>query len=119
MEVGGPIVPDAEDVASITEEHAREMLALLADIAYLERCQAVGILPESCRRPRSEEQRQRLATRLTKELTYIRDKYEQCIDLYEQAFGADAARQLDHWVRTHNQAPASIETPKQQRCLFD
>jgi hypothetical protein len=119
MEVGGPIVPDAEDVASITEEHAREMLVLLADITYLERCQAAGVLPESGRRPRTEEQRERFAARLTKELAYIRNKYEQCVDLYEQAFGADAARQLDHWVRASIQTAGATEIQKQQSRLFD
>ena len=72
MEVSGPIVPDAEDVASITEEHAREMVALLTDIGYLERCQAIGVAPESGRQPRTDEHRERLAARLTKELADTR-----------------------------------------------
>jgi hypothetical protein len=119
MEVDGPIVPDAEDVDSITEEHAREMLVLFTEIAYLQRCQAVGIVPESGRRPRTEEQHERLAARLTKVLADFRDKYEQCLDLYEQAFGAEAARQLDVWVRTSCQAVDWADTPQRQIHLFD
>ncbi len=119
MEISGPIVPDADDVASITDEHAREMLALLTDIGYLERCQAIGVAPESGRRPRTVEQRERLAARLTRELADTRGTYESCVDLYDEAFGAEAARQFDQWVRISCQAVDSSESPKRQVTLFD
>jgi hypothetical protein len=118
MEVGGPIVPDAEDVASITEEHAREMAALLADIAYLQRCQVVGVSPNSGRSPRTEVERERLDARLTKELADARRKYEACFDLYEEAFGEDAARQLVDWIRASCPAMDLTENSKRQTTLF-
>src|SRR5205807_10363107 len=86
IEVGGPVVPDTNDVASITEEHARQMAVLLTDLAYLERCSTLGVAPESGRRPRTNEARERLAARLAKDVRETRCKYELCVDLYEQAF---------------------------------
>ena len=119
MEVGGPIVPEAEDIASLTQEHAREMSVLLVEIAYLERCQSTGTVPESGRRPRTDEERERLAVRLSKELADSRCKYELCVDVYEQAFGEEAARQLDDSVRAFSQAGSSTERQKLQSTLFE
>lgn len=48
-EDSGPIVPDAQHVAALTEEHAREVAALLTDLAYLGRCRTLGIEPKSGR----------------------------------------------------------------------
>jgi hypothetical protein len=106
-------------VAAITEKHAGEMVALLTDVAYLERCPTLGIAPETGRRSRSDERQARLMARLATAIAESRGKYESCVDLYDEAFGDEAARQLDEWVRAACRASSLAEAPLAQCHLFD
>jgi hypothetical protein len=116
QEPAGPVVPDSDDVAALTYEHACEMQALLADYAYLSRCQRLGVAPATGRPPRGDIQssHERLAAEIRRTLL----RYYDCLAVYEEAFGPDAAFQLDEHVRAA--MAASPEKPPQvQQMLFD
>jgi hypothetical protein len=95
----GPIEPDDEDVASLTAEHANEMIALLADLAAVENGLRTGRDPRTGKLPRTPETRTRLAGRLRTEHTRLQEAYADALAVYAEAFGDEAAAALDVWVR--------------------
>ena len=96
----GPIEPDDEDVASLTVEHGREMIGLLADLAAVEHGLRTGQDPRSGKVPRKPETRTRLAERLRAERTLRQEAYADALTVYAEAFGDDASAALDAWVRS-------------------
>lgn len=95
----GPIEPDEEEVASLTSEHANEMMSLLTDLAAVEDGLRTGRDPRSGKLPRTPETRRRLAERLPAEQTRLREAYADALAVYAEAFGDEAAAALDAWVR--------------------
>ena len=83
----------------LTEEHAREMVILLADHRYLESCLEQGIDPNSRRTPRNVARQEQLQESLTKEIDQLAARYQGCMSAYVDAFGYNAADQLDSTVR--------------------
>ena len=95
----GPIEPDEEDVASLTTEHANEMMGLLLDLAAVEDSLRTGRDPRTNKLPRTPETRARLAERLRAERSRLQDAYADALAVYTEAFGDEAAAPLDGWVR--------------------
>ncbi len=94
----GPIEPDEEDVASLTTEHANEMMGLLADLAAVEDGLRTGRDPRTGKLPRTPETRARLAERLRTERVRLQEAYADALAVYAEAFGDDAAAALNAWV---------------------
>ena len=95
----GPIEPDEEEVASLTVEHANEMVAPLADLAAVEDGLRTGRDPGSGKTPRTPETRTRLANRLRHERVRLQESYADAVAVYEGAFGNSAAGALEEWSR--------------------
>lgn len=95
----GPINPDDEAVAAITEEHAREMLSTLADMQAVEEGLRTGHDPRTGRTPRTPESRERLAEFLAREKQRLQNAYGDALAAYAQGFGDQATAALDRWVR--------------------
>jgi hypothetical protein len=113
----GLIVPDAEDVRAMTEEHARELVITLSELDHLRRCAHYPIDPVSGKTPRSEEGRERLVNRLNNQAAQLEQHYEDVLAAYADGFGLEAADSLDRVVR-ENCDDASSELPLLQRNLF-
>jgi len=95
----GPIEPDAEEVASITTEHAHEMTALLIELAAVEASLRSGCDPGTGRPPRTEQGRTRLMERLEAKRPRLQQSYADAVAAFAEAFGDQAASALDAWVR--------------------
>jgi hypothetical protein len=95
----GPIEPDEEEVASLTAEHASEMMGLLADLAAVEDGQRTGRDPRTGKLPRTPQTRTRLAQRLQTECVRLQETYADALAVYAEAFGDAAANALDAWIR--------------------
>ena len=72
----GPSNPCPEQVREITVEHVAEMIGLLRDIDYHERCASVGVHPVTARRPRKREGREDLSAFIEDRLENLRGQYE-------------------------------------------
>jgi len=95
----GPIEPDEEEVASLTAEHANEMVALLADLAAVEDGVRTGRDPRTGKLPRTPQTRTRLAQRLQTECVRLQEAYADALAVYADAFGDAAADALNAWIR--------------------
>lgn len=97
--ITGPVEPDADEVAALTEQHAHEMLVLLADGNAIEDSIRNGSDSRTGRVPRTPEARTRLAEFLQAEARRLSTAYADAVAAYAEAFGDDAAQALDIWVR--------------------
>lgn len=97
--VEGPVSPDAEEVAAITEEHANELVGLLGEIATVEDCLRDGRSPTTGKLPKHAEAKARLSDELGAELSRLKSSYADAIAVYAEAFGEEAALALDEWAR--------------------
>lgn len=97
--VTGPVEPDADEVAALTEQHADEMIVLLADCNAVNDSIRNGCDPHTGRVPKTSEAQTRLAESLHAEARRLSNAYADAIAAYAQAFGDDAAQALDVWVR--------------------
>jgi hypothetical protein len=113
----GPLCPDAEDVRAMTEEHAREMIGLLADVRHLRWCQAYAREPATGRPPRPRRAAG-LARRLEREIAHFASRYEDCLAVFAGAFGDRATETLDAAVRKFVEYNLPQEVPQIQRQLF-
>lgn len=109
----GPYSPTAEHVRSVTEEHAREMLSVLADLGWLERCAGERFDPQTGAVPRGSRGTDRINS-LPNKINRFRQFYDDLLAVYEEAFGDQAAGDLDRFVRSH----IGIEQKPEQRMLF-
>lgn len=96
----GPIVPDDEEVAALTAEHANGMIVLLSDCQAVENAQRFGYDPLTLRNPSTSEKREALIESLAKEQSRLAASYAEAVNVYADAFGEPAAIELDRWVRT-------------------
>lgn len=97
--VTGPVEPDADEVAALTEQHADEMIVLLADCNAINDSIRNGCDPHTGRVPKTAEARTRLAESLNGEVCRLSNAYADAVAAYAEAFGDDAAQALDVWVR--------------------
>ena len=95
----GPVNPDDGEVRAMTEEHARELLVLLADLQAAEVGMRTGEDPRTGRIPKTPESRSKLAQFLERESTRLKTAYGDALAAFVQGFGEDATAALDLWVR--------------------
>ncbi|MBI1827334.1 MAG: hypothetical protein HY287_04035 [Planctomycetes bacterium] len=95
----GPIVPDEEEIAALTAEHANEMIILLADSQVMEEALRLEHDPATRRVPKTEEEKRNLLARTDKEWKRLTQSYADAVAAYADAFGDIAAEKLDQWVR--------------------
>ncbi len=98
MTPDGPVIPDDEDLAAITAEHASEMIVLLADIHAVPDATRTGHDPRTGRVPKTPEAQARLVEYLAKESQRLTGAYADAVAVYAEAFGDEAAATLDAWV---------------------
>lgn len=114
----GAFVPSVESVRALTMEHASELASTLLDFLHAEHCAALGINPESGRAPRGGEGREALISRLRREVSRLKEHYEDLLAAYAEGFGGEAASALDRFVKA-NCGEDSPDTPlSRQRALF-
>jgi hypothetical protein len=95
----GAIEPDEEEVRAMTEEHGRELVALLADIQAVEDARRTGEDPRTGKQPRTPEAEEKLRQFLEQEEPRFKSAYAAALDAYARGFGHEAATALDAWVR--------------------
>lgn len=111
-------VPDADDVRAMTEEHARELASILAELDHLRRCARWAIEPVRGNMPRSHERRERLTQRLTAEAAQLEQHYEDALAAYGEGFGWEAADALDRFVKDNLLDATPEPRPPVQQELF-
>lgn len=99
LDLDGPIVPDREQIETLTYEHANELIILLADSQVLEDAIRLEYDPATGRTPPAPEARQSLLARLDKEWKKLLQAYDDAIGAYGDGFGEAAVEALDKWVR--------------------
>jgi hypothetical protein len=92
-------VPDVDDIAALTAEHANEMIVLLCDCLNVQEAMRNGCDPVTGRIPRTPEKRQTLLDRLAKEEQRLTRAYSDAVAAFAECFGDDAAQSLDEWTR--------------------
>ncbi len=112
-----PHCPDSDEIRSLTEEHAYQMLSLLADVKHLEWC-GQNMLNPYTEKPPKPDQRAKTLLRIESERTAFTQQYESCLAVYANAFGSDAAESLDAAVRRFVDGPLTKEAVPVQRQLF-
>lgn len=95
----GPLEPDSEDVLAITTEHSFELRALLIDLQVVQDAVRTGCDPRNGRTPRNAEAAEQLRGRCESDERRLKQAYSDAIAVYAEAFGQDAADDLDRWVR--------------------
>ncbi len=115
----GSLRPGTEEIASMTEEQARDLLSILCDIRHLERCLRRHLNPHSGQPLRSWEIRERIEASMHAGLANLRNHYKACLGAYEDAFGPSAAEALDGCVRALLTRPEFAIAPIEvQQSLF-
>ena len=103
---------DEAAIRSLHEEHAAECLVLLADMDALEAARQAGTDPRTGKKPRTEKSRQRLDQYLATAPAALAGKFDELMNVYENAFGEKAAGAfravLYAW---HRGVPVLAETP--------
>jgi len=95
----GPIEPDEDEIQAITAEQARELMSLLADLQSVEDALRTGEDPRTGKVPKTPETQTKLREYLEREAPRLATAYGDSLAAYTNAFGDDAARRLDFWVR--------------------
>jgi len=96
----GAIAPDHEEVAALTAEHAHGMIVVLSDYHAVENALRFGYDPATGRSPETSEKREALLQSLQQERKRFLESYTDAMNVYAEAFGEEAAEELDCWVRT-------------------
>ncbi|HKQ47578.1 MAG TPA: hypothetical protein VJZ71_05885 [Phycisphaerae bacterium] len=95
----GSMEPDDEEIRGMTEEHGREMVAILADIQAVEDARRTGEDPRTGKLPRKPEAEVKLREFLDQEEPRLRSAYAAALDAYAKGFGPEATAALDSWAR--------------------
>lgn len=95
----GPIEPDDEEIRGMTEEHGRELVAILAEIQAVEDARRTGEDPRTGKLPRTPEAEVKLREFLDQEEPRLRSAYAASLDAYARGFGPEATAALDSWAR--------------------
>lgn len=90
---------DEEEVRTLTEEHARELTGILADLQVTEDGLRTGEDPRTGKQPQSPESQTRLREYLETELPRLQAAYADSLAAFAGGFGDEAAGRLDLWVR--------------------
>ncbi|QDV90755.1 hypothetical protein RAS2_18380 [Phycisphaerae bacterium RAS2] len=95
----GPIEPDDEEIRGMTEEHGRELVAILADIQAVQDARRTGEDPRTGKQPRMPEAEIKLREFLDQEEPRLRSAYAAALEAYARGFGPQATAALDSWTR--------------------
>lgn len=82
---------EPENLASLHQEYARHALVLLNDTDAITDARRMGVDPRNGRPPRTATQREALEKLFNEEPPRLERLFDTLIDVYEEAFGADAA----------------------------
>lgn len=116
---GGTLTPGPEEVASLTEEQARELLSTLCDLRHLNRCLERHLNPHTWQPLRSWEIRKRIERSMRQGVENLEARYAASLDAYVTAFGTEAGEELDACVRGLLERPEfALEPIEIQRSLF-
>lgn len=97
-DVTGPLEPDATQVQALTEEHSWELLSVLCDIRWLSACLAHRCDPATGSSPKTVAAAHRLNT-ASEDLRTLQAHFDALLSVYADAFGTDAAEDLDRFVQ--------------------
>ncbi|MCI0335510.1 MAG: hypothetical protein L0228_20070 [Planctomycetes bacterium] len=114
----GVIIPSIDDVRSMTEEHARELLGLTLDGIHLQRCWLLGADPMSGKVPRGDARRSALKERLAREAERLERRYQDMLAAYAEGFGWPAAEALHQFVKANAQDTTPAAPPLVQQEMF-
>jgi hypothetical protein len=117
MTTAGPLCPDESEIREITEEHARQMISLLAGLKHFQRCERFQLDPDSAK-SLSPQKHAALAPSIQREIADYTCQYQSCVVVYELAFGQEASKALDAAVERFVDTQFPQESPKIQRGLF-
>jgi hypothetical protein len=92
----GPIDPDEEEVRAMTEEHGRELIALLADIQAVEDAARTGEDPRTGKTPRTPEAEAKLRQFLEHEEPRLKSVYAAALDTFARYLDEKNRRRLHH-----------------------
>jgi hypothetical protein len=97
-DVSGPLWPDATEVEALTEEHAWELLSVLSDIRWLTACRDNGCDPATGSPPKTVAAAERVKN-AADDLRTLQAHFDAMLSVYADAFGSDAAGELDRFVQ--------------------
>ena len=90
---------DDDEIRALTVEHAREMMALLAELQSVEDGLRTGEDPRTGKVAKTPESAERLRDYLEREAPRLAAAYSDARAAFAGGFGSDAASVLDLWVR--------------------
>ena len=113
----GDLRPTPEHVASLTSEHALELLNTLLDKLHLASCLKKDAHPATGRPLTGYKHAAAMREQLATEVARLADHYVACLDVYETAFGTEATEQLKACVEQVAETYLAASVPR-QRTLF-
>ena len=90
---------EPENLRSLHEEHAQHALVLLSDLEAVLDARRRGVDPQTGRPPRTSKQRERLDALFRNEPKRLEHEFDVLMDVYEEAFGAEAANAFRKAIR--------------------
>lgn len=91
-----------ENLKSLHDEHANHALTLLADLDAVTDARRTGVDPRSGKQPRTPKQREVLQKLFEEEPKRLEHAFDMLIDVYEDAFGAEAADAFRKAIRARH-----------------
>ena len=111
---------EPENLASLHEEHARHVLALLHDLDAVMDARRSGVDPRTGKAPRTAKQREALEKLFKEEPSRLEREFDTLIDVYEEVFGAVAADAFRKAIRAWHAGVEVIgEAPPTPRPLSE
>jgi hypothetical protein len=100
-----------ENVRAIHDEHARELLAVLSDLDTVLDARRLGVNPRNNKKPMLQPAKERLQKFFETEPDRLQRWWQNQMDVYETAFGAEAADAFGKAIRAWH---AGIEVTAEQ-----
>jgi len=91
--------PDEHEIAALVQEHSNDLAGTLIEIEALQDAVRSGVDPRTGRMPKTPEATANAITRWREELGRLQVSYSNLLTAFEEGFGAQAAGELDTWVR--------------------
>jgi hypothetical protein len=90
---------EPENLAALHEEHARHAMTILHDLDAVMDARRMGVDPRSGKAPRTDKQREALEQLFKHEPPRLQREFDILIDVYEEAFGPEAADAFHKAIR--------------------
>ena len=91
--------PTTEHIEALHLEHANELLGILDSLDALQHAKETCTNPRTGNRPRTTAGQERLDEQFEREPIELRQRFEDLLAVYADAFGSDAARAFGEWVQ--------------------